>query len=704
MNPHAAVATQPEPLETAAPAPSWLTEEGKESFLAELRAAVSATADEGMAGTGRTSSGCPYIEHWFSHYGSKDAAHVQRAIRRFDASAGAAASGKEAIPLLAARVRRSVDQWALTGEISGLPEDTPAQLPGAAQVGRVFFQARAGGARAIDSPAQVRHSLGPGEPLTGTTRGRMERALGRSFEQVRLHTDSNAQGLAGRMNARAFTVGDHVAFGAGEFRPGSTVGDALLAHELAHVAQQGESGYNTATETEIEEDAGQAVEMVLRKGGPLRPQLTTGLALARCSKTAAPAKVPKAGGAKAGEAKPSEAKEDPKVTALKAELVATFGFSAVTDSTDAKWTEPELQKMKRALARIPAAERGAIRGVELRRVVTASEFGSTASGLFHQEIAPGTGIRQDRIEIANDAFDSDKDYDAGGAQTIFGGQVVEGAPSEGVLSHEVGHAVESVKRRQAEETRVKADVASTAAFDTFQKARVAYNAAIFTRLDVPAWSNAKEKAYMDAILGAQKKLAAITDAVDKLPETPTAAETKAGAARLKKALDPAKKAITARNKARAALPKGSTYAMAAAEAAQDAWMAAAVALLPPFEARAKAQADAEKAHDAEDDTQITIRVSSGRRVRMTRRLADFVALIEANKIDIPNAGLGNHVTTHWPDNPEEAYAELYSLSVTAPEGLKKFDKGGAVAKYFSSPVGLKGSQKAQAATWIAGHR
>src|SRR6185436_12035180 len=52
-DPHPTMAAQSEKLETPASPPSWLTEDGKADFLAELRAAVSATADEGMAGTGR---------------------------------------------------------------------------------------------------------------------------------------------------------------------------------------------------------------------------------------------------------------------------------------------------------------------------------------------------------------------------------------------------------------------------------------------------------------------------------------------------------------------------------------------------------------------------------------------------------------------------------------------------------------------------
>jgi hypothetical protein len=74
---------------------------------------------------------------------------------------------------------------------------------------------------------------------------------------VRVHSGGDAAALATRLNAKAFTVGDHVAFGAREYRPGTVVGDALLAHELAHVVQQGDA----AIEDQLPAiDAGGALE------------------------------------------------------------------------------------------------------------------------------------------------------------------------------------------------------------------------------------------------------------------------------------------------------------------------------------------------------------------------------------------------------------------------------------------------------------
>lgn len=66
----------------------------------------------------------------------------------------------------------------------------------------------------------------------------MESAFGQSFTHVRIHTDSRAAGISQNLNASALTVGNHVAFASGQFAPGTIFGDALLAHELAHVSQQ----------------------------------------------------------------------------------------------------------------------------------------------------------------------------------------------------------------------------------------------------------------------------------------------------------------------------------------------------------------------------------------------------------------------------------------------------------------------------------
>lgn len=65
-----------------------------------------------------------------------------------------------------------------------------------------------------------------------------EPRFGYDFSQVRVHTDAKAAESARAVNALAFTVGRDVAFGAGQYAPGTTEGKRLLAHELTHVVQQ----------------------------------------------------------------------------------------------------------------------------------------------------------------------------------------------------------------------------------------------------------------------------------------------------------------------------------------------------------------------------------------------------------------------------------------------------------------------------------
>lgn len=84
----------------------------------------------------------------------------------------------------------------------------------------------------------IKEKLGPGHSMDSRVKSRMGSAFRTDFDDVRVHTDANAAKLSNRFKARAFTVGQDIAFGAGEYRPGTLVGDSLIAHELAHVIQQ----------------------------------------------------------------------------------------------------------------------------------------------------------------------------------------------------------------------------------------------------------------------------------------------------------------------------------------------------------------------------------------------------------------------------------------------------------------------------------
>jgi hypothetical protein len=78
----------------------------------------------------------------------------------------------------------------------------------------------------------------PGRPLDPATRAFMEPRFGHDLAKVRVHANDRATESAAAVNALAYTVGNHIVFGAGQHEPGSFHGQRLLAHELTHVVQQ----------------------------------------------------------------------------------------------------------------------------------------------------------------------------------------------------------------------------------------------------------------------------------------------------------------------------------------------------------------------------------------------------------------------------------------------------------------------------------
>lgn len=78
----------------------------------------------------------------------------------------------------------------------------------------------------------------PGQPLDQETRAFFEPRFGHDFSQVRVHTDARAAESAHKVNALAYTVGQDVVFGAGQYTPATNEGLKLMAHELTHIVQQ----------------------------------------------------------------------------------------------------------------------------------------------------------------------------------------------------------------------------------------------------------------------------------------------------------------------------------------------------------------------------------------------------------------------------------------------------------------------------------
>lgn len=99
-------------------------------------------------------------------------------------------------------------------------------------------RAAAGPARGQAPPIvhEALHSVG--QPLDADTRNFMESRFSHDFSNVRVHTDSRAAQSATAVNAMAYTVGQDIVFGSGQYSPKTMTGRRVLAHELTHTLQQ----------------------------------------------------------------------------------------------------------------------------------------------------------------------------------------------------------------------------------------------------------------------------------------------------------------------------------------------------------------------------------------------------------------------------------------------------------------------------------
>ena len=79
----------------------------------------------------------------------------------------------------------------------------------------------------------------PGQPLDPATLTFFEPRFGHDFSRVRVHTDGRAAASARAVNALAYTVGQEIVLGSRHNRSDARGARRLLAHELAHVVQQG---------------------------------------------------------------------------------------------------------------------------------------------------------------------------------------------------------------------------------------------------------------------------------------------------------------------------------------------------------------------------------------------------------------------------------------------------------------------------------
>ena len=119
-------------------------------------------------------------------------------------------------------------------------------------------------AKKATTPTRVTQPMPQGgQPLAPGIRSQMEAGFGQGLGQVRLHYDAAAHDSARRLNARAYTAGNHAVMGAGQYDAQSPASRGVIAHAIAHVLQNRDpvaalTPVSKASEAALEADAEQA--------------------------------------------------------------------------------------------------------------------------------------------------------------------------------------------------------------------------------------------------------------------------------------------------------------------------------------------------------------------------------------------------------------------------------------------------------------
>ncbi len=141
--------------------------------------------------------------------------------------------------LVGATDPRAQSRHAPTETIQRKPEIIQRDADGMEEEETVQAKAASSGLKAAGTRAAAAAVSCGGQPLSTSERNFFEPRFGRDLAHVRLHTGSGAAQAARGIGARAYTLRNHIAFGAGQYQPSSHEGRRLIAHELTHTLQQG---------------------------------------------------------------------------------------------------------------------------------------------------------------------------------------------------------------------------------------------------------------------------------------------------------------------------------------------------------------------------------------------------------------------------------------------------------------------------------
>ena len=340
-----------------------------------------------------------------------------------------------------------------------------------------------------------------------------------------------------------------------------------------------------------------------------------------------------------------------KLDDAKAGLIATYGFSSVEDDTSI-WSLPELNKVAAALARVDPADRPALKGVELVRVSTLNLRGQSLSGEFtsDESVSGSTVVDERKLLLADMAFRDD-------ATSFIGGASRQGFSSFETILHEIGHAIERMSElnTQAAQNRATASYnVANAATNTAAAALGPADHAAVAKLNAYTGkgSSAAPKLKTEA-QAYNSKVNAVTTSLNAMFSDQSAADPPPSEVR-------ATAAIAARNKALAGLTAGNQASsiLAPVVSIQDDWFKKAIARATAWSAMKAAQATT-----AATRTTITV---NGKKLTVSKRLAAFVGVVNANNIP----PLTKYAADDWPSHPEEFFAEANSLFLNDPDYLK----------------------------------
>jgi len=128
---------------------------------------------------------------------------------------------------------------------TGTPGSPGSAIPAATAASALHASTHPDEASGQDRDADNQIAAGPlgtGAPMEPGLQGFFEPRFGRSFRNVRLHTNTQADAAARSLDALAFTHGSDIVFRAGQDPAQSPSGWHLLAHELTHVVQGARRG------------------------------------------------------------------------------------------------------------------------------------------------------------------------------------------------------------------------------------------------------------------------------------------------------------------------------------------------------------------------------------------------------------------------------------------------------------------------------